>query len=91
MEEESVTSHLLPAQGRGRSFFISPGFFSRFWIESKALWKIAGAAIFSRLAIYAYNVITQAFVGHVGDLELAALSMVISVVVGFTSAIIVSI
>lgn len=91
MEEGSVTSPLLLSQARGGASFISSDFCSRFWVESKALWRIAGAAIFSRLAIYALNVITQAFIGHVGDLELAAFSMVIGVIVGFTSAIIVSI
>ncbi|GLJ07616.1 hypothetical protein SUGI_0070940 [Cryptomeria japonica] len=91
MEEDSITSALLPAQGRGGGlrFSIDPDLPGRFWVESKATWKIAGAAIFSRLATFGLNVITQAFIGHVGDLELAAFSMVISVIVGFTSGIII--
>ncbi|KAK3211219.1 hypothetical protein Dsin_015925 [Dipteronia sinensis] len=56
---------------------------TRFWIESKLLWHIVGPAIFSRLASYSMLVITQAFAGHLGDLELAAISIVNNVIVGF--------
>ncbi|XVF15264.1 hypothetical protein REPUB_Repub09cG0136100 [Reevesia pubescens] len=55
----------------------------RVWIESKKLWQIVGPAIFSRLASYSMLVITQAFAGHLGDLELAAISIANNVVVGF--------
>ncbi|KAK0605722.1 hypothetical protein LWI29_030044 [Acer saccharum] len=59
------------------------GLVRRFWIESKLLWHIVGPAIFSRLASYSMLVITQAFAGHLGDLELAAISIVNNVIVGF--------
>ncbi|KAI9164867.1 hypothetical protein LWI28_003613 [Acer negundo] len=59
------------------------GLVTRFWIESKLLWHIVGPAIFSRLASYSMLVITQAFAGHLGDLELAAISIVNNVIVGF--------
>ena len=55
----------------------------RVWIESKKLWHIVGPAIFSRIAAYSMLVITQAFAGHLGDLELAAISIANNVVVGF--------
>jgi len=55
----------------------------RFWVESKKLWRIAGPAIFTRIALYGTNVVTQAFVGHLGALELAAISIATTVVVGF--------
>ncbi|XP_059643735.1 protein DETOXIFICATION 27-like [Cornus florida] len=55
----------------------------RVWIESKKLWHIVGPAIFSRLASYSMFVITQAFAGHLGDLELAAVSIATNVIVGF--------
>ncbi|XP_014519999.1 protein DETOXIFICATION 27 [Vigna radiata var. radiata] len=54
-----------------------------FWIESKKLWHIVGPAIFSRIASYSMLVITQAFAGRLGDLELAAISIANNVVVGF--------
>lgn len=54
----------------------------RVWIESKKLWQIVGPAIFSRLTSYSMLVITQAFAGHLGDLELAAISIANNVIVG---------
>ncbi|MQL41522.1 hypothetical protein EI012_26805, partial [Escherichia coli] len=51
------------------------------WVESKKLWHIVGPAIFSRIASYSMLVITQAFAGHLGDLELAALSIANNVIV----------
>ena len=56
---------------------------SRVWIESKKLWQIVGPAIFSRLASYTMNVVTQAFAGHLGEVELAAISIANTVIVGF--------
>ncbi|KAJ6367264.1 hypothetical protein OIU77_003600 [Salix suchowensis] len=55
----------------------------RVWIESKKLWQIVGPAIFSRLTSYSMLVITQAFAGHLGDLELAGISIANNVIVGF--------
>ncbi|KAF5182467.1 Detoxification-like protein [Thalictrum thalictroides] len=56
---------------------------TRVWIESKKLWHIVGPSIFSRVASYSMFVITQAFAGHLGDLELASISIAFTVVVGF--------
>ncbi|KAM3360535.1 hypothetical protein P3S68_020247 [Capsicum galapagoense] len=53
-----------------------------FWI-SKKLWNIVGPAIFSRIASYSMFVITQAFAGHLGELELAAMSIASNVILGF--------
>ncbi|XP_009599386.1 protein DETOXIFICATION 27-like [Nicotiana tomentosiformis] len=58
-------------------------FSKRFWIETKKLWHIVGPAIFSRIVSYSMFVITQAFAGHLGDLELAAMSIASNVVLGF--------
>ncbi|PWA34855.1 MATE efflux family protein [Artemisia annua] len=58
-------------------------FHRRFLIESRKLWYIVGPAIFSRIASYSMFVITQAFAGHLGDLELASISIATSVIVGF--------
>ncbi|BBN70164.1 MATE efflux family protein, partial [Prunus dulcis] len=58
----------------------------RSWIESKKLWHIVGPAIFSRVASYSMLVITQAFAGHLGDLELAAISIANNVILGMASA-----
>ncbi|CAN6480098.1 unnamed protein product [Victoria cruziana] len=55
----------------------------RTWIESKKLWRIVGPAAITRISMYGMTVITQAFVGHLGDLELAAVSIATTVIVGF--------
>lgn len=55
----------------------------RVWIESKKLWHILGPSIFSRLASYSMLVITNAFAGHLGELDLAAISIANNVIVGF--------
>ena len=63
----------------------------RVWVEPKKLWRITGPAMFSRITMYGMNVITLAFVGHLGELELAAMSIAITVVVGFNFGFLVSI
>ncbi|KAJ4801746.1 Protein DETOXIFICATION [Rhynchospora pubera] len=55
----------------------------RIFHESKKLWRIVGPAIFQRVVIYGMVVITQAFAGHLGDLELAALS-ISTIITGFS-------
>lgn len=59
------------------------GLVSKVWVESRKLWRIVGPAIFFRVTSYSMNVITQAFAGHLGDLELAAISIANTVVSGF--------
>ncbi|XP_055960252.1 protein DETOXIFICATION 27-like [Mercurialis annua] len=56
----------------------------RLWIETKKLWQIAGPAIFGRIASYSMNIVSQAFAGHLGDVQLASISMANTVIVGFT-------
>ncbi|EXB75597.1 Protein TRANSPARENT TESTA 12 [Morus notabilis] len=56
---------------------------SRVCSESKKLWLIVGPAIFSRIAAFSMNVITQSFAGHLGDVELASISIANTVIVGF--------
>ncbi|KAF7809347.1 protein DETOXIFICATION 27-like [Senna tora] len=59
------------------------GLGGRVWGESKKLWHIVGPAILSRVASYSMLVITQAFAGHLGDLELAAISIANNIIIGF--------
>ncbi|XP_057830665.2 protein DETOXIFICATION 27-like [Cryptomeria japonica] len=51
--------------------------------ESKKIWAIAGPTIFSCMALYGTNVVSQAYAGHLGELELAAIAIAITVIVGF--------
>ncbi|XP_022773117.1 protein DETOXIFICATION 27-like isoform X2 [Durio zibethinus] len=57
---------------------------SKTWVESKKLWLVAGPSIFSRVAMFSMTVITQAFAGHLGDLNLAAISFVTTVIISIT-------
>ncbi|KAI4366553.1 hypothetical protein MLD38_022416 [Melastoma candidum] len=56
---------------------------TRLWIETRKLWHIVGPSIFSRVAAYSMNIVTQAFAGHLGEVELAAVSIANTVIVGF--------
>nr|GMC59618.1 protein DETOXIFICATION 27-like [Ipomoea batatas] len=55
----------------------------RIWVETKKLWHIVGPSIFTRASSYSMMVITQAFAGHVGDVELAAISITTNLILGF--------
>ncbi|KAK6938107.1 Multi antimicrobial extrusion protein [Dillenia turbinata] len=54
------------------------------WEESKKLWKIGGPSIFSRISLFSMTVITQSFAGHLGNLDLAAISIVTTVIISIT-------
>ncbi|MCL7038638.1 hypothetical protein MKW94_014542 [Papaver nudicaule] len=62
---------------------VQDGLRRRFWIESKKLWRIVGPTIFTRIASYSLNIITQSFAGRLGNLELASISLSITVILGF--------
>ena len=57
---------------------------SRVWIESKKLWHIVAPAILSRILSFSMNLITQAFVGHLGDIQPAAISIVVNFICGIS-------
>ncbi|XP_073306124.1 protein DETOXIFICATION 21-like [Primulina huaijiensis] len=57
----------------------------KLWNESKKMWIVAGPAIFSRFSTFGVNVISQAFIGHIGATELAAFALIITVLVKFTN------
>ncbi|CAN6464418.1 unnamed protein product [Victoria cruziana] len=59
-------------------------FAEEFRWESKRLWYLAGPAIFTSVCQYSLGAITQAFAGHVGTLELAAISIENSVIAGLS-------
>ncbi|KAJ8760373.1 hypothetical protein K2173_014343 [Erythroxylum novogranatense] len=59
---------------------ISSGSFT----ESFKLWYLAGPAIFTSICQYSLGAITQTFAGHVGTLQLAAVSVENSVIAGFS-------
>ncbi|XP_057437801.1 protein DETOXIFICATION 21-like [Lotus japonicus] len=59
----------------------------RLWNESKLMWIVAAPAIFTRFSTFGINVISQAFVGHIGSKELAAFALVFTVLIRFANGI----
>jgi MATE family multidrug resistance protein len=51
-----------------------------FAIETVRIWKIALPIVFNILCQYGVNSITNIFVGHLGDIELSAVSLINSVI-----------
>ncbi|KAF3672675.1 putative protein TRANSPARENT TESTA 12-like isoform X2 [Capsicum annuum] len=62
-------------------------FLKEFHYESKKLWYLAGPAIFTSLCQYSLGATTQIFAGHVGTIQLAAVSIQISVIAGFSEGV----
>jgi hypothetical protein len=58
--------------------------------ESKVLWAIAAPIAFNIICLYGMNSSTQIFVGHVGNLELSAVAVGLSVVSNFSFGFLVS-
>lgn len=59
----------------------------KIWSETKKMWVVAGPAIFTRFSTFGINVISQAFIGHIGPTELAAYSLVYTVLLRFSNGI----
>lgn len=64
---------------------------NRIWNESKKMWIVAAPAIFTRFSTFGTSVITQAFVGHIGATQLAAYSLVQTVLLRFANGILVNV
>lgn len=54
--------------------------FSVFWKETVKLWKIAAPVAITMLFQYLIQSVTTIFVGHLGDLELSAVSLAHNVI-----------
>ncbi|XP_077247628.1 protein DETOXIFICATION 20-like [Tasmannia lanceolata] len=80
--ESRVDEELLPSEkGDGEELK------GRIWSESKKLWRVSGPAILTRLSVFGMLVVTQAFIGHIGETELAAYALVQSIIVRFAKGI----
>ncbi|KAI4307443.1 hypothetical protein L6164_030632 [Bauhinia variegata] len=78
-----LNQSLLPKQEENDQTREKGDFSNKLWIETKKLWFIVGPSIFSRVAAFTMNVVTQAFAGHLGDVQLASISIANTVIVGF--------
>ncbi|KAJ0978067.1 hypothetical protein J5N97_013541 [Dioscorea zingiberensis] len=63
------------------------GLWSRVLEENKKLWVVSGPAILARFSIFGVTVITQAFIGHIGSIELAAYALTSTVLLRFANGI----
>ncbi|KAK2638414.1 hypothetical protein Ddye_026209 [Dipteronia dyeriana] len=59
----------------------------RFWRESKKLWRIALPAMLARVSQYGMFVITQGFIGHIGEVDLAAYALIQIIAIRFANGI----
>lgn len=59
------------------------------WDESKKMWHIGGPAILTGVLQFSIGFVTVAFIGHLGDVELAAVSIALNVIEGFAYGILV--
>nr|TKS06203.1 hypothetical protein D5086_0000125190 [Populus alba] len=53
-------------------------------LESSKLWAIAGPIAFNIICNYGVNSFTNIFVGHIGDIELSAVAISLSVIANFS-------
>ncbi|CAL5396072.1 unnamed protein product [Camellia sinensis] len=86
--KESNTTSLSSSSVNGEKGDIEPissakDFFREFCAESKKQLYVAGPAIFISICQYSLNAVTQLFAGHLGTIELAAVSVELSVIGGF--------
>jgi len=59
----------------------------RIWAELKIMWRIAFPAILARVSSFGMIVVTQIFIGHVSELDLAAYALVQSLILRFSNGI----
>ncbi|KAK4740706.1 hypothetical protein SAY87_024294 [Trapa incisa] len=55
-----------------------------FWAESLKMWRIAAPVAFTIICQYGTNSFTSIFVGHIGDIELSAVTISLSVIGTFS-------
>ncbi|XP_043719242.1 protein DETOXIFICATION 20-like [Telopea speciosissima] len=56
----------------------------RLWAESKKLWPVALPACLTRISMFGVFIISQVFMGHIGNTEFAALSLVFQILTRFS-------
>uniref|UniRef100_A0A251S142 Putative multi antimicrobial extrusion protein n=1 Tax=Helianthus annuus TaxID=4232 RepID=A0A251S142_HELAN len=59
----------------------------RIWDESKRIWRVALPGIISRVSTFGTIVVTQSFIGHINDIDLAGYALVQTLSVRFINGI----
>ncbi|XP_031394025.1 protein DETOXIFICATION 20-like [Punica granatum] len=60
---------------------------SRVWVESKKIWRVTFPAMLARVTSFGIFVVTQAFIGHIGETQLAAYALIQIIGVRFANGI----
>ena len=63
----------------------------RIWVETKKISNIAFPTMVARVTQFGMYVVTQAFIGHLGELDLAAYALIQIITVRFVNGIVVRI
>ncbi|KAJ4881405.1 MATE efflux family protein [Raphanus sativus] len=84
---ENLTVALLNKPGENGREDDELGIKEKVWNESKKLWVVAAPAIFTRFSTFGVSMISQAFIGHLGPIELAAYSITFTVLLRFSNGI----
>lgn len=62
----------------------------RIWVESKKIWRVALPGIIARVCAFGTIVVTQSFIGHISETDLAGYALVQALSVRFVNGILVS-
>ncbi|KAL9245570.1 hypothetical protein vseg_019206 [Gypsophila vaccaria] len=54
------------------------------WEELKKIWRIAGPSVLCRVSMFGLTIITQSFAGHLSDLDLAAFSILTTLLISIS-------
>uniref|UniRef100_A0A7N0VLM9 Multidrug and toxic compound extrusion protein n=1 Tax=Kalanchoe fedtschenkoi TaxID=63787 RepID=A0A7N0VLM9_KALFE len=63
------------------------GLWRKTWEESKKMWRVAFPAIVCRVTTFGVMVVTQAFMGHISELDLAAYALIQIISVRFSNGV----
>ena len=61
----------------------------RVWEESKKLWRVGFPSMLARVTSFGMFVVTQAFIGHISEIQLAAYALIQVITVRFANGILV--
>lgn len=89
MESNNTQEALTKAVEPGTDVINEESLQRRILVENKKMWVVAGPAIFTRFSTFGINVISQAFVGHIGSTQLAAYALVLTLLTRFANGLLV--
>ncbi|GMI65012.1 hypothetical protein like AT3G03620 [Hibiscus trionum] len=62
---------------------------TRVWGETKAIWRVAFPSMLTSVTSFGMIVVTQSFLGHIGEIELATYALIQSIFVRFINGILI--